>query len=195
MTHHKFDIRKLERLNDPGRFESLPPDVFFSALELPEGSSVIVEIGAGTGLFAEEFTVRAPGATVYVTDIAEEALEWIRANRSGVAGGRIVPVMAEETCVPLPDEFADAVYMINIHHELVDPAATYADAFRLLKPGGRLLVVDWAVRETPKGPPAISRVTAETLTGIVCGAGFSDVKVDEDRLVWHIMATATRPRE
>ncbi len=193
MTHHKFDIRKLEKLNDPARFESLPPDVFLPALGLPDGPSVIVEIGAGTGLFAEAFTERAPHAVVYVTDIAEEALEWIRAHRSGVAEGRIIPVAAEETRVPLPDGIADAVYMVNLHHELVDAAATYADAFRLLKPGGRLLVVDWAARETPKGPPPVSRVTAEQLASIIRVAGFTEVAVDEERLPWHVMAMAVRP--
>ena len=195
MTHHKFDIAKLEKLDDPARFESLPPDVFFTALGLPEGPSAIVEIGAGTGLFAEAFTERAPEATVYVTDIAEEALEWIRTNRRGAAVGRIVPVLAEETRVPLPDGLADAVYMINLHHELVDPAATYADAFRLLTPGGRLLVVDWAARETPKGPPLLSRASAEALDGVIRAAGFDDVAVDADRLPWHTMVTARRRAE
>lgn len=195
MTHHKFDIAKLEKLNDPARFESLPPDVFFTALALPQGPSVIVEIGAGTGLFAEAFTARAPEATVYATDIVEEALGWIRANRRGAAVGRIVPVLAEETRVPLPDGLADAVYMINLHHELVDPAATYADAFRLLKPGGRLLVVDWAARETPKGPPLLSRASAEALDSVIRAGGFDDVAVDADRLPWHTMVTARRPAE
>lgn len=193
MTHHKFDVAKLEKLNDPARFESLPPDLFFAALGLPVGPSMIVEIGAGTGLFAEAFTGRAPEATVYVTDISSEALEWIRANRPGVADGRIVPVLAEETSVPLGDGLADAVYMINLHHELVDPAATYADALRLLKPGGRLLVVDWAARETPKGPPLISRASADELAEVIKAAGFSDVIVDERRLPWHTMVTAVRP--
>ena len=193
MTHHKFDLAKLEKLNDPVRFESLPPDAFFEALGSPDGPSAIVEIGAGTGLFAEEFSRRAPGATVYVTDIAEEALAWIRANRPGVADGRIVPVLSAESCVPLDDGLADAVYMINLHHELEDPAATYADAFRLLKPGGRLLVVDWAARETPKGPPLPSRATAGMLDAVIRSAGFGEIVIDEARLPWHIMVTARRP--
>lgn len=193
MAHLKFDIAKLEKLNDPARFESLPPDTFLPALGLPEGPSVVVEIGAGTGLFAEAFADRAPQATVYVADIADEAIEWMRANRRGVAEGRIVPVRSGETRVPLGDALADAVYMINLHHELADPHGSYAEAFRMLKPGGRLLVVDWAARETPKGPPLAVRAVSDVLATVIGGAGFADVIVDDSALPWHIMATARRP--
>jgi len=193
MGHCKFDIAKLEKLNDPARFESLPPDVFFAAMDVPDGPSVVVEIGAGTGLFAEAIAERAPEATVYMADIAEEAIEWMRDNRAGVAEGRIVPVLAEESRVPLDDGVADALYMINIHHEFVDPAASYREALRLLKPGGRLLVVDWAARVTPKGPPQALRVTPSGLAECLEGAGFVDVVVDDSTLPWHTMATAAAP--
>jgi ubiquinone/menaquinone biosynthesis C-methylase UbiE len=195
MAHYKFDIAKLEKLNDPARFESLPPDLFFAALDVPDGPSVIVEIGAGTGLFAEAIAGLAPQATIYVADIAEEAIEWMRENRAGVAEGRIVPVLADESHVPLDDAIADALYMINIHHEFVDAEASYREALRLLKPGGRLLVVDWAARETPKGPPQAVRVTPAGLKALLERVGLTKVVVDDSILPWHTMATARRSAE
>lgn len=193
MAHLKFNMEKLERLNDPGRFDSLPPDVFWQALgELP-ADATLVEIGAGTGLFAVAFAERAPQATVYVADTADEMLDWMRANRPEVADGRLVPLKADETRVPLEDGSADAVYMINLHHELANPSASYAEAFRLLKPGGRLLSVDWAPRETPKGPPQEVRVSGERLAALLGDAGFAGIAIDETTLTWHLMATATRP--
>src|SRR5262245_31484523 len=49
--------------------------------------------------------------------------------------------------VPLPDGAADAVILHQVLHFLDDPAAAIAEAARLLKPGGRLLVVDFAPHE------------------------------------------------
>jgi ubiquinone/menaquinone biosynthesis C-methylase UbiE len=194
MPHLKFNMEKLERLNDPGRFDSLPPDVFWDALGAPAGEATILEIGAGTGLFAAAFAQRAPHVVVYAADMADQMLEWMRLNRPEVADERIIPVKASEVGLPLPDEMADAAYMINLHHELAEPAASYAEAFRLLKPGGRMLVVDWAPRETPKGPPLEVRARPEYVAELLGDAGFTNICVNDERLPWHWMVTAKRPR-
>jgi SAM-dependent methyltransferase len=192
MAYYKFDPAKLERLNDPARFETLPPEVFWRVLGLGDRSCALVEVGAGTGLFATAFAALAPDAVIYAADTSDQMLQWMAANRPEVASGRIVPVKATETRVPLEDGIADAVYMINLHHELAQPAESYAEARRLLTTGGRLLVVDWAPRETPKGPPLAVRATPETLVRMLAGAGFTDIVADTTTLPWHTMVTATR---
>ena len=191
MAHLKFDLAKLERLNDPGRFETLIPDAMWEALGRPDGVRVIVEIGAGTGLFASEFAARAPESTVYAADLEPAMVAWISENRPEAASGRIVPLLAEESRVPLEDGIADVVVMINLHHELAEPAASYRDAVRLLSPGGRLLAVDWAARDTPKGPPMNVRISAEEATAFLESAGLTDVRIHES-LPWHWMVTGAR---
>ncbi len=173
MAHQKFDVTKLERLNDPGRFETLVPDAMWEALGEPEPNA-IVEIGAGTGLFAAEFARRAPEAVVYAADTEQVMIDWMTENRTEVAAGRIVPVLSAESSVPLEDEMADLVVMINVHHELAEPAAIYAEAFRLLRRGGQLLAVDWAPVETPRGPSLAVRVSADTAIAVAAAGGFTN---------------------
>jgi ubiquinone/menaquinone biosynthesis C-methylase UbiE len=192
MAYYKFDPAKLEKLNDPARFDTLPPEVFWRALGLGARPCALVEIGAGTGLFAAAFAALAPEAVIYAADTSDQMIRWMKANRPEVASRRVVPVKAAETHVPLEDGIADAVYMINLHHELARPAESYAEARRLLTTGGRLLVVDWAPRETPKGPPLAVRATPETLVRMLAGAGFTDIVADTTTLPWHTMVTATR---
>ena len=190
MAHQKFDISKLEKLNDPGRFETLRPDAMWTALGA-ESPDAIVEIGAGTGLFSAEFSRRAPDATVYAADLEPRMIEWMRAHRPEVATGAVVPLLSEESSVPLDDAVADAVFMVNLHHELADPHAIYREAFRLLKPHGKLLVVDWAPIETPKGPPQSIRISAREAAGFLERAGFTGTRI-HDGLPWHWLVVARK---
>lgn len=192
MTYMKFDPAKLEKLNDPRRAEDLRPDVMWGALAL-ESPATMVEIGAGTGFFATRFAALCPGMTVYAADIVERMVEWMCENLTQVASGLVIPLMVEETHVPLPDGIADATVMINLHHELADPTGTYAEAFRLTSPGGRVLVADWADRETPKGPPLAIRASVETLRSALEGAGFVGSEAHAG-LPHHHLVTATRER-
>lgn len=190
MAHLKFDVNKLERLNDPGRFETLDPAVMWAALGSPD-PAVIVDIGAGTGLFAARFTELAPHATVYAVDTQDVMLAWMRENRPEVAEGKIVLVKGEETKVPLPDDFAGLVTMINLHHEFADKDASYAEVFRLTKPGGQVLVVDWRPGDSPKGPPQELRATADELEAYLERAGFVRAR-SHVGLPWANLITAER---
>lgn len=189
--YQKFDVRKLERLNDPGRLESLRPEVMWSALGSP-APSTIVEIGAGTGMFAVEFARLAPSATVYATDIEQVMIDWMRQNRTEVASGRVIPVLGTEDGVPLTDGIADLVVMVNLHHELARPESIYAEAARLTRLGGQALVVDWAPFETPKGPPLEIRATPEDIADCLAAAGFSRARAHAGALPWHSLLTAER---
>jgi len=196
VAHQKFDMAKLERLNDPGRFESMIPEVMWRALGQPT-PDVIVEIGAGTGLFAERFSQFAPQVTVYAVDMAPEMIAWMTEHRSGVVAEegrlpRLVPLLSTETTVPLDDGVADLVIMLNVHHELADPAATYAEAYRLLRPAGQVLIVDWAARETPKGPPQAIRASVAALDEALAAEGFIGIE-SHAGLIWHSLLTASRP--
>ncbi len=189
MPYEKFDIARLERLNDPARFEYLDPAVMWDALGRPDPGA-IVEIGAGTGMFAERFAAMAPSATIYAADIEPEMIEWMNGHRVSGAG-HIVPVLAEETRVPLDDGVADVVIMINLHHELAEPSGTYAEALRLLAADGVVMVADWLPGTGGERPPDRVRAAAETIERYLRDAGFASVTSHEG-LARHSLVTGTK---
>jgi SAM-dependent methyltransferase len=190
MHHHKFDPAHLDRLEDPERFLTLPPSVLWSAAAVA-APRTIVDLGAGTGLYAAAFSAFAPSATILAVDIDDAMLDWLRTHRTEVAQNRVVPVKAEEAAVPLGDGVADLVVLLNLHHEFVDPGRSYAEAVRLLHPGGRLLTSDWAPGESPKGPPPSVRVPVEAVVNLLRGLALTDVHVHEGLLPHHWLVTAT----
>ncbi len=148
----KFDPARLERLNDPERLEELPPDVLWEVLAAPP-SGTVVEVGAGTGLIASEFIELSPDVIIVTADVEQMMHDWMMEHRPEVAEGRMVPLLAEEVHIPLADESVDAVYTVSLHHELHEPEASYREAWRITRPGGPILVVDWDARHMAKGPP------------------------------------------
>lgn len=170
----KFDPRSIDKLNNPARFERENPEVVWKELALAD-PRVLVDIGAGTGFFAVPFSRKLADGRVYACDLQEEMLAWMREHLPADVRGRVIPVKMEERSVPLDDGIADLVYMINLHHELEDVAAIMGECFRLLKPGGTVLAMDWKKGETPSGPPQEIRVSESDIIRDLAQAGFRDV--------------------
>lgn len=98
----------------------------------PGGGGTLVDLGCGAGLLAPH--VAGKGYRHIGVDLGARAL--------GVAAGHgVLPVRADVTAVPLPDGCADVVAAGEILEHVPDLAAGVAEACRLLRPGG-LLVVD-----------------------------------------------------
>lgn len=191
MPHEKFNVAKLDRLNDPSRFESLPPEVMWGALGNPSPRT-IVDLGAGTGLFACRFAELAPESTVYAVDIEPAAVRWMLEHRHPSLCSRLLPLLGKENAVPLATGEADLVVMINLHHELVDPRESYREALRITRIGGQLLVADWAPDGEETGPPQHVRATAEQIADVSRTVGFDEVTI-HPALPRHSLITARKP--
>jgi ubiquinone/menaquinone biosynthesis C-methylase UbiE len=169
----KFDPAKLHKLNDPERLEYLNAELIWETLALSD-PHVLVDIGAGTGFFAALFAKKIAGR-VYACDISEVMIAWMKKNLLPRTGDMVIPVRMEESTVPLPEGVADLVYMINLHHELEEPEKVISEAYRLLKRGGILAIVDWKKEKTPEGPPLSIRVSGDDIRRQVAAGGFSNV--------------------
>ena len=111
----------------------------------PGPFTLLVDLGTGTGRMLELFAPRAARALGF--DLSHDMLTYARMklDRAGLAHAQARH--GDLYNVPLPDGAADAVILHQVLHFLDDPAAAVAEAARLLKPGGRLLVVDFAPHE------------------------------------------------
>jgi len=190
MDSKKFDPKHIDRLNDPNRAKIQNPDTIWNRLGLTD-PRVLIDIGAGTGFFALPFSDRMADGTVYACDISDDMLSWMAENFPEKYGPIVVPTKMEESAVPLPDASADLVYMVNLHHELAEPERMMGETYRLLKPGGTLLIIDWK-EESPFGPPPSIRVSETTIRSHMEASGFIEIRVHDDLPHSHFLV-AIRP--
>jgi len=171
-----FNPKKLEKLNNPARLEDIPPDHIWKVIDRAE-AEVLVDVGAGTGLFTKVFVSLMKEGKAYACDLEPIMVEWIQAN--------IVPshpsisaLEASADNIPLADNTADVLIMINLHHEIPEPHLAVKEANRILKSGGRIAIVDWKKESASQGPPVAIRVSSDIISGQLRDAGFSDVSID-----------------
>jgi ubiquinone/menaquinone biosynthesis C-methylase UbiE len=174
---HKFDVTRLERLRDPERLRILSPDIIWSTLTDGITLDTLVDLGTGIGFFAIPFSRKIPQGIVYACDLRDEMLQYLKVAMQQEGRTNIRPVQTEEIKVPLDDGIADAVLMVNLHHELDFPDQTLQECHRLLRHGGKVAIVDWKPEPTPKGPPLEARVALETVRTQLQDAGFQNVTV------------------
>ena len=113
---------------------------------------------------------------VYAVDILKSALEGVasKAKLENLTNVETVWSDLERVgATRIPAATLDAALLMNIIFQSRQNEAMLKEAYRLLKLGGKLLVVDWKVEPTPFGPPLASRMTPEDVEHLALDVGFT----------------------
>jgi ubiquinone/menaquinone biosynthesis C-methylase UbiE len=112
-------------------------------LEVKPGMRV-ADVGAGDGTFAVALARRVgPSGQVYATELDDERLADIRQAITAARLSNVTVIEGAVSRTNLPDACCEALFSRVVYHYLTDPAAINADIFRALRPGGRLVIIDF----------------------------------------------------
>lgn len=181
----KFNPEKLKKLNNPERLKMIPCDFIIKKAGLNNNIDeklCLVDIGAGTGFFSINMSALFKVKPfVFACDISDIMLDWMT-NNICKTHDNIRPVKMQESSVPLDNCIADLVFTINLHHELHEPAQILAEALRLLKPGGKIAIIDWKKNAKNKktSPPDDIRFTGYQVKDQLVAAGFKNIEVNDE---------------
>jgi demethylmenaquinone methyltransferase/2-methoxy-6-polyprenyl-1,4-benzoquinol methylase len=110
----------------------------------------LLDVAGGTGDIARRFLdAAAPGSTVTICDISGEMLEAGRAKHGGRYGEAMRFVQGNAEALPFPDRSFDAYTIAFGIRNVTDIDAALAEAFRVLKRGGRFLCLEFSEVRTP----------------------------------------------
>lgn len=109
----------------------------------------VADIGAGTGLFTRLFAERVGhGGRVYAVEIAPAFLEHIAAEARKRGQGQVETVLATQETANLAPASIDVAFLCDVYHHLEHPDQNLASIRDALRPGGRLIVVEFDRKES-----------------------------------------------
>lgn len=152
-------------------------DALTDAIELSAGE-VVADIGAGTGLFTGPMRL-AVGETgaVHPVDISPVFIDHLTQRSTDRGWSNVHPVLCSERSTGLAPGTIDAAFICDTYHHFSYPADTLKSLFAAMKPGGRLVVVDF-IRDPMTSRPWVlehARAGKEVFRAEIEGAGFAFV--------------------
>jgi len=135
--------------------------------ELREGE-VVLDLGSGGGIDVLLSAQRVgPTGKAYGLDMTDEMLALARRNQAAAGVTNVEFLKGDIEHIPLPDASVDVIISNCVINLAADKRKVFAEAFRVLKPGGRFAVSDVVVRGEV---PAAIRRSMELWVGCVAGA-------------------------
>ncbi len=137
----------------------------------------IADIGAGLGYFSLPLAL-AVGETgmVFAIDPSAAAREEIQVRAKAAELHQITVVEGEAESTHLEDGVLDRVLWHTMYHEVPDRESAFNEMMRIMKPGGKWVMVDWQKIKTPYGPPLEHRFRVDDVVAAVTRRGFREVR-------------------
>jgi len=169
------------------------PDVALSVLKIAKGSAV-ADIGAGSGYITEKLAARVgPSGRVFANDVQPQMLDLLARRLARRKITNVTLVQGDIDDPRLADASVDLEIMVDVYHEFSRPQAMLRHLRDALKPGGRLVLLEYR-KEDPTIPirPEHKMSVAEAKLEVEA-EGFALAKADESLPRQHILIFTARP--
>jgi ubiquinone/menaquinone biosynthesis C-methylase UbiE len=175
------------------RDEEEAPDVALNALKIPKGASV-ADIGAGSGFITERLSARVgPTGRVFANDVQPQMLQMLARRLAAKKITNVTLVQGTIDDPKLDPASVDLEIMVDVYHEFSQPQAMLRHLREALKPGGRLVLLEYR-KEDPTVPIKFEhKMSVAEAKMEVEAEGFTLAKVDEALPRQHILIFTVKP--
>jgi ubiquinone/menaquinone biosynthesis C-methylase UbiE len=172
---HKFSPRSMFKLDDPARTKFLPTRIILLEAGL-RSNQTFLDVGAGTGYFAFPASeIVGEKGKVIAADVSDEMLNEIKKRALAKGVNNIETKKSTEYDVGIEPGIIDTALIAAVLHEIDDKERFLAMIEKVLKPGGRLCVVEWVKKIMSMGPPVEDRLEIKETAGLLTRIGLSVV--------------------
>ena len=177
----------LDWLDRPEREAEEHPEVVIDAMGL-RGGEVVADLGAGTGYFTFRLAAKV-GKTgrVLAVEIQDEMVQTLRRRATALQITNVEEVKGSETDPQLPAGGVDIVLMVDVYHELAYPFEVMTKVREALKPGGRVVFVEYRKEDLRVPIKEVHKMSVEQLAKEMQAVGLAQVRTVETLPSQHIV--------
>jgi ubiquinone/menaquinone biosynthesis C-methylase UbiE len=133
-------------LERPSRESEERPDLLVEELHLQSGMTV-ADIGAGSGYLSRRMAPIIGPGRVFAVDVQPQMVALLTELSRKPEYGNLVPIQGGTDDVQLPPASVDLAVMVDVYHELAYPYEMMQSLVRALKPGGRVVLVEYRAED------------------------------------------------
>jgi ubiquinone/menaquinone biosynthesis C-methylase UbiE len=160
-----------QTLENPERIAGLQVERVVTALAIKPDMRV-ADLGAGTGVFSLPFAKAVgPGGKVYAIDVDAALLAIVKEKATATSISNIETIVAGASDPKVPEP-VDLLFVCDTMHHLPNQAEYVKQFAKLLKPGGRVAVIDFKEGNWPAGHESF-KITPAQVDGWMQGAGLT----------------------
>ncbi|MFO0959290.1 MAG: methyltransferase domain-containing protein [Isosphaeraceae bacterium] len=174
------------------RVDEEQPDRMLDALKLKPGD-VVADVGAGVGYTSERIARRVgQDGKVLATDVQPQMLEMLAERMKAAGVKNVEPKLCTQDDTKLPEGSVDLAILVDVYHEASRPDLLLQGIFKALKPGGRLVLVEFR-GEDPEVPIRPEhKMTLDQVKKEVAPQGFAFVE-SQEFLPWQHLIIFRKP--
>lgn len=178
-------------LERPSRTHEEMPDEVVANMGL-KPTDVVADIGAGSGYFSVRIAKQVPQGRVLAVDIQPEMLEILEGRRREEGLDNINGVLGEIDDTHLPENSVDVAFLVDAYHEFSHPREMLQSIYDSLKPGGRLILVEYRAEDPNVPIRTLHKMTQRQVRREMSVLNFEWEKT-LDFLPWQHMMFFTKP--
>lgn len=189
MAFHTFPAEEADRLDDPERYRYCSLEELRAMVD-PSPEATVLDLGVGTGFYAVD--IARDVDRLVGLDLQRVMLDHLLARD---APASLDPVLGLVEALPVSAGAVDVAYSTMTFHEYATPEA-HAAVARALRPGGRLVTVDWTSEGSGESGPSLDeRFDLVGAVDQLQAAGFHVTRAEERAETFVLVArTADRVR-
>ena len=154
---------------------------------LEQGGTTVADIGAGTGYFSLPWAAGLPGGEVLAVDIQPEMLEIIRRRAAELDLDNVRPIRGAVDDPRLPEGEVDVVLLVDAYHEFSHPREMMLGIERALRPGGRLVMVEYRAEDPSVPIKELHKMSEEQAVKEVGSVGLEWVRTEDFLPTQHVL--------